>query len=135
MDAYDISENKNFKTFQILPIPDPCTSVEFNSISVGKHVACSYSEDGRWYLAIVLEKNEEEQECLLQFYQPPGEIASIRGFKSTTNSKDQAWIPCVNVLKNIDSLEKTSRSGRTFKLSPTEYAQVSELFTKKMQDS
>jgi hypothetical protein len=82
-----------------------------------------------------LEKNEEEQECLLQFYQPPGEIASIRGFKSTTNSKDQAWIPCVNVLKNIDSLEKTSRSGRTFKLSPTEYAQVSELFTKKMQDS
>jgi hypothetical protein len=134
MNATDISENENFKTFQILPIPETYSNVDFNSVSTGNHVACFYSEDGKWYLAKVIDRNNEQQECLMQFYQPSGEDATLRGFKSSTNAKDQAWVPCADFLKIINSLEKTSRSGRTYKLSTIEHNQVSQLFINKLQD-
>ena len=70
----------------------------------------------------------------MQFYQPSGEDATLSDFKSSTNAKDQAWVPCADFLKIINSFEKTSRSGRTYKLSAIEHNQVSQIFINKLQD-
>jgi len=103
--------------------------VDFNSVST----ACFYCEDAQLYLAKVIDRNNEQQECLMQFYQLPGEDATLRGLKLSTNAKDQAWVPCSDFLKIINYLKKTSRSGRTYKLSTNEHIQVAELFINKMQ--
>jgi hypothetical protein len=140
MNAYDISENPNFKTFNNFPSPVFDSPVfdnvfDYFTLAVGMYVACLYVEDGLWYLSEIIAKNDELLECQMQFFSLPGTDSNIQGFKSSKKRKDQTWVSSNDILKIVKTLEKTSTRGRSFKIANSEHDIICDLYNKKMQDS
>lgn len=74
-------------------------------IKVNDTIACTYGEN--WYLGIIREINEEEEDYLINFFSPAGPSTS---FKLTTN--DVVWVPHCNLLRLLTATELTTATGR-----------------------
>lgn len=128
INAHNVSENPDQKTFRILPEPEKSTVLDYNTLAIGTHVACLYQENGLWYLSEIIGKDDNLFECQMQFFSPSGPDENLQGFKSTKNKKDQAWVPITDVLKVVETLEKNSTWDRSFKIDKPEYNVICDLF-------
>jgi hypothetical protein len=70
LEAREVSGSDTFKSFVVIP-PSTFLSVNYQDVKVNSVIAVAY-EDGNWYLANVVEKNEAAFELKVHFYKPSG---------------------------------------------------------------
>lgn len=75
--------------------------------------------DQKWWLAYVLEKNEEEDELKVTFLHPAGPSSSF----SYPRKPDVLWISLTDVLCKVDP---TTPTGRIYVITPEEATTTSQ---------
>ena len=69
------------------------------------------------------EKNNEDLELSVHFFKPCGNQAEIQGFRKSTRD-DTALMPLKNIIKIVETLENTTRRGRTYKMGTEERSEI-----------
>ena len=77
--------------------------------------------DKKWWIAYVLEKNEELDEAKLTFLHPAGPFNSF----FYANELDMLWLPLTDVLCKVHPVTPT---GRQYILSQSDTLKVNEVF-------
>ena len=95
-------------------------NIEVLGFAVFEYVACVY--DGKWYVGVVLEVNQELNDIYVKFLHPCGPARSF----SWPNVEDCMWIPMIHVLCKI-SVPKTA-SGRQYSLEKRDASNIAQLF-------
>ena len=73
------------------------------------YVAAVYSGDGKWYIGMVIEVDEDDKEAKISFMVPQD---TENRFKWPARQKDIVWTPFVNILCKISCPIATGRSKR-----------------------
>ena len=131
LEARDVSCSDTFKSFVVIP-PPSFLSVNYQDVKVNSVIAVAY-EDGNWYLANVVEKNEAAFEFKVHFYKPSGENSRTTGFQ-LSKKDDMAVVPIKNVIQITKSFMRTSRRARTFKIESREHDEIETKFSNMMEN-
>ena len=110
----------------------PTLSSNYQDVKVNSVIAVAY-EDGNWYLANVVEKNEAAFEFKVHFYKPSGENSRTTGFQ-LSKKDDMAVVPIKNVIQITKSFMRTSRRARTFKIESREHDEIETKFSNMMEN-
>lgn len=129
LEARVVSCSETFKSFVVIP-PPTFLSVNYQDVRVNSVIAVAY-EDGKWYLANVVEKNNAAFEFKVHFYKPSGEDSRTTGFKQSKED-DTAVVPIKNVIQITKSFMRTSRRARSFKIESTEREEIEIKFSNMM---
>ncbi|EFX67727.1 hypothetical protein DAPPUDRAFT_330752 [Daphnia pulex] len=84
------------------------------NVQVNSVIAVAY-EDGKWYLANVVEKNNAAFEFKVHFYKPSGEDSRTTGFK-LSKADDTAVVPIKKCYTNNEIIYENSRNPTTGEL-------------------
>lgn len=103
MNAYDISENPDFKTFNIFPSPVYDNVLDYFTLAVGMHVACLYVEDGLWYLSEIIAKNDELLECQCNSLALQELVQTFKYSNRQKTGRIRHWFP---QMKNCEDTRK-----------------------------
>ncbi|KAJ6655379.1 hypothetical protein lerEdw1_005437 [Lerista edwardsae] len=100
------------------------TSIVFtNTTSFTKNdfVACIYED--QWWLGIVKDKSDQDNDLLVHFFHPAGPKTAFQ-----ISKKDMVWVPVSKVVRKITPTELTTMSGRTHNISEKLCNEISTLF-------
>ena len=75
-------------------------------LRVNEYVACTY--DSKWWIGVVCELNDEEDDCFISFLHPAGPSASF----VWPPRKDVCWIARSDVICTVQV--PSTRNGRTY---------------------
>jgi hypothetical protein len=106
-------------------------AIDFNELRVNSVIACLYDDTGEWYLATIKEKNGDDFELKVHFFKPAGSQAELQGFRKS-HKDDTAQVPLKNIIKVVETLENTTRRGRTYKMQVDEHTLIETLFSELM---
>ena len=87
-----------------------------NLLNPGQYIACVY--DGNWWLGLVLEYSEENQDYHIKFMTPKG---PSRYFKWPIRD-DILWVPQGDILCIIEPL--ATKTGKSYKILPAELQKI-----------
>ena len=113
-----ISADKNFTKYKFSKFVDVSN---YDVYQPGKYVTCVY--DNSWYIGLVLEHSEENQDCNVKFM--TRNDLNLRWIVDSTIS--QCWVPYVNIICVIDPPEVQGRSARVYQLKNTDYNTIISL--------
>ena len=91
---------------------------------VNDYVAAVYSGDGKWYIGMVIEVDEDDEEANISFMVPQD---TENQFKWPTR-QDIVWTPFVNILCNISCPMATGRSKRLYNVNRQTIDFIGDMF-------
>ncbi|XP_063604197.1 LOW QUALITY PROTEIN: uncharacterized protein LOC134779822 [Penaeus indicus] len=97
------------------------TNIAMLDFEIFQYVACMY--EGKWYVGIVMEVNQELNDIYVKFMHPSGPARSF----NWPNVEDCNWIPMVHVLCKIGV--PTTVNGRQYNLEKKDVSNIAKLFT------
>ena len=120
-----LSCSSNAKQFVVIQQQPERTINFYKIIHVNSVVACLYEETGEWYLAIVKEKINEDLKLSVHFFN-----VEIKLKYKVSARDDTALMPPRNIIKIVETLKYTTRSGRTYKMVTEERSGIENIFSK-----
>ena len=91
---------------------------------VNDYVAAVYSGDGKWYIGMVIEVDEDDEEANISFMVPQD---TENQFKWPAR-QDIVWTPFVNVLCKISCPIATGRSKRPYNVNRQTIDFIGDMF-------
>lgn len=85
----------------------------------GKYTACLY--DNNWYIGNIVERNEEEQDVLINFMKRTGSSLSW------PSTEDKCWVPMHDLLCIVQAPTIQAHSGRQYKLALDDFERIKVL--------
>lgn len=92
------------------------------SLNIQDTVACIY--DKNWWIGIIEETSEENNDLFIHFFHPHGPRTSFQISKD-----DKVWVPISKVLRKLTPIEFTNATGRSFNISEKLCTEISQLFS------
>ena len=93
------------------------------NVNGNDYIACKY--DGRWWLGLVEEINNVEQDAYVKFMHPPGPSTAFFWQQKV----DACWVPFQQILCKIAT--PTTVTRRSYSSTPTEYNAIVNAYTDK----
>ena len=113
--------NSKFKSGAIQNMPIKNTD-EYHP---GKYIASLYEYE--WYIGIIIERSEEHSDVFVKFMKRSKDTI----LSWPQNMQDQCWVPFQDIICTISSPVLEGRLGRQYKLSPSDFNNISVLISKK----
>ena len=88
----------------------------FDKYQPGKYIACLY--DNNWYVGNIVERNDEEQDVLINFMKRTGSSLSW------PSSEDKCWVPMHDLLCIVQVPTIQAHSGRQYKLALDDFEKI-----------
>ena len=94
--------------------------VTIESIRLSEYVACMYDE--KWWIGVVDEVSEVEQDVKINFLHPPGHSPSFQWPRRL----DVCWVPITDVICQIQA--PVTATGRVYKISEEDCRKINTKF-------
>ena len=93
------------------------------AIRLNEYVACRYDE--KWWIGVVEEVNEVEQDVKINFLHPPGPARSFRW----PSRPDVCWVPITDVICQVQA--PVTATGRTYTIAAQDCRNINAKFLTK----
>ena len=110
-------------SFNITGEPDIDARVTTEAIRLNVYVACRYDE--KWWIGVVEEVNEMEQDVKINFLHPPGPARSFRW----PRRPDVCWVPTTDVICQVQA--PVTATGRTYTIQEQDCRNINAKFVTK----
>ena len=97
--------------------------VSTETIRLNEYIACRYDE--KWWLGVVDEVSEVEQDVKINFLHPPGPSRSFRW----PRRPDVCWVSITDIIYQIEA--PVTATGRTYKITEKDCRNINEKFLRK----